>query len=255
MKKDVTVKYHNDLNTVNMSGWNSAEMNLLFTILARLKNNSIKTLTLNTDDLKELSQYADEHKQSWDNIMESVSNKIINLKYRYEDENVYEVMVLFSKFKVDKTNKIIEVGVTNNFEYVLNQLQANFTTYELQEFVSIKSKYAKTMYRLLKQWRTVGQKRYEINQFRLLLGIPKSYGITNITKNVIKYIELELPQYFKDLKVKPIKENRKGNPVVAYEFTWKAENVKEYNPNKYNKDKKIKPNKKHIKIPDWVDDK
>lgn len=39
------------------------------------------------------------------------------------------------------------------FGYLLNYLNANFTSFELLEFQNISGKYAKTLYRLLKQWK------------------------------------------------------------------------------------------------------
>lgn len=39
--------------------------------------------------------------------------------------------------------------------------------------------------------------------------------------------------YFKSLKIKKIKSNKRGNPVIAYEFTWKAEQTGKWDPNKH----------------------
>ena len=91
------------------------------------------------------------------------------------------------------------------FWYILNKLSANFTQYELQEFTSIRSTYAKTAYRLLKQWRTVGRKEFKIDEFKLLLDMPSSYKSSEIDRAVITPILKQLSPYFEDLKSKKIK--------------------------------------------------
>ena len=51
------------------------------------------------------------------------------------------------------------------------------------------------MYRLLKQWRTVGKKEWSIEDFRYLLDIPKSYQLIDIDRKVLNPIKNELSLY------------------------------------------------------------
>lgn len=155
--------------------------------------------------------------------MIGVSENISELKYRYEDDRYYRIMTLFTYFEIDKDEQSLRVAVSEQFEYVLNQLELNFTYYKLDDFVDIKSTYAKTAYRLFKQWKTVGKVRYEIDGLKARFDTPKNYGISNIDSRVINPIMSELPAYFKNLKVEKIKSNSRGTPVTGYEFTWKPE--------------------------------
>ncbi|WP_312573998.1 replication initiation protein, partial [Staphylococcus saprophyticus] len=84
------------------------------------------------------------------------------LNYYYEDEERYVLMMLFSMFEVNKKEQTLTIQVSEHFDYVLNQLNATFTSYELREFTELRSSYSKSMYRLLKQWRTVGKKRFSV---------------------------------------------------------------------------------------------
>lgn len=97
-------------------------------------------------------------------------------------------MLLFAFFECDYKKEILKVELSKYYEYILNRLSANFTTYELEEFTSIRSTYAKTMYRLLKQWRTTGRKEFTIEEFKVLLDIPKYYQICDIDSLAIKPI-------------------------------------------------------------------
>lgn len=127
------------------------------------------------------------------------------------------------------------------FEYIVNKLTSNFTVYELAEFPSLKSIYSKTMYRVLKQWKSLGEKEFKIEKFKELLDIPRSYTSNNIRQRVIKPIEKELPQYFNGLKVKAIKKNTQGTPVITYKFTWEKQlSGNKFIKGKYNKKAKSK---------------
>ena len=239
------VKHHNDLNTVIMRKWTAEEMNFFFAIITKARDKGTSDLIFDKHQLAELANYSIEHNKRFYDTMDSLANNISQL--RYKTKNSIEYMPLFTRFKVewedDLSDMQAQVSVSPLFEYILNKLSANFTQYELQEFTSIRSTYAKTAYRLLKQWRTVGRKEFKIDEFKLLLDMPSSYKSSEIDRAVITPILKQLSPYFEDLKVKKIKSKKRGNPVLGYEFTWKKEVTGTYDPDKFNKPKPKKSNK------------
>lgn len=242
--KNVRVTYHNDLNSISMRDWTPEEMNFFFAIISQSKNIGTNEITLDKYDLTELVNYSLEHKQRFYNTMENLANHIIDMRYIEKTNSSIEMLSLFSRFKVDWTEDLSDMNVTvafsDGFEYIVNKLNANFTQYELEEFTRIRSTYAKTAYRLLKQWRTVGKKEYNINEFKFLMGMPETYKTSHIDNRVLAPIKKELSVFFKGLKIKKIKSNKKGNPVTGYEFTWQKEIVGKSVPKKSN-------------VPNWAD--
>lgn len=245
------VKHHNDLNTVIMRKWTAEEMNFFFAIIAKARDKDTSDLVFDKYQLAELANYSIEHNKRFYDTMDSLANNISQLRYIEKTKNSIEYMPLFTRFKVeweeDLSDMQAQVSVSPLFEYILNKLSANFTQYELQEFTSIRSTYAKTAYRLLKQWRTVGRKEFKIDEFKLLLDMPSSYKSSEIDRAVITPILKQLSPYFEDLKVKKIKSKKRGNPVLAYEFTWKKEVAGTYDPDKFNKPK----SSKKTNVPDY----
>lgn len=241
------VKYHNDLNTVTMRGWSATEMNIFFGIIAKLRDEGTKEIILDTDDLREITDTIGSKVNSarWGDAVEALADKIISLKYYYRDEKKRTVMNLFSFFEVNVEKKVLKVAVTDYFDYIINQLTVEFTTWELLEFRGLKSSYTKTIYRLLKQWRTVGKATYTVAELRTLLEIPESYSTGMVKKRVIEQSVKELSSYFKGIKCKSVKSNRQGTPVIAYEFTWQAENTGKWIENKYKK-------KYNEPLPSWM---
>ena len=241
------VKYHNDLNTVVMRTWTAEEMNFFFTILTKAKEQGFKKLVFDTDELKSLASSS--RKYRWEETITTAAKKIGQLTYFEQTERKFRVMTLFEIFEVDLEKRTIEVKVSANFDYILNKLETHFTRYELEEFTSIRSTYAKTMYRILKQWRTLGKKEFAIDDLKRILDMPTSYKSSEIDRAVIKPIIQQLSPYFEDLKVKKIKSNKRGNPVLGYEFTWNPEMSESYVPNKFNKPKRKQ--KRQSNVPSW----
>lgn len=221
------VKHHNDLNTIPMRNWTSEEMNFFFSILAKLKDKGTTVVEFNSEELKELARYSDWHLPRFQKIMENLGDHIASIRYYERTSHSFKIMNLFSVFEVkwndDMSDLRARVGVTENYSYIVNKLNAEFTSYELQEFTSIRSTYAKTMYRLLKQWRTIGKVEYKREELKTLLDTPSYYGPSEIDKNILKPVLRELSVYFNNLKVKKIKSNKRGTPVIAYEFTFTPE--------------------------------
>lgn len=256
------VKHHNDLNTVIMRKWTAEEMNFFFAIIAKARDKGTSDLVFDKYQLAELANYSIEHNKRFYDTMDSLANNITQLRYIEKTSKSIEYMPLFTRFRVDWEEDLsdmqAQVSVSPHFEYILNRLSANFTQYELQEFTAIRSTYAKTAYRLLKQWRTVGRKEFKIDEFKLLLDMPSSYKSSEIDRAVITPILKQLSPYFEDLKVKKIKSKKRGNPVLAYEFTWKKEVTGTYEQGKFDKPKsepkkasKSKSSKK-TNVPEWV---
>ncbi|MGC4421236.1 replication initiation protein, partial [Streptococcus suis] len=66
---------------------------------------------------------------------------------------------------------------------LLNGLDS-WVRYSLQQFNELQSSYSKTMFRLLKQFRTKGYAYFSKEDFHELLDIPKSYKQPDIDKRV-----------------------------------------------------------------------
>lgn len=245
------VKYHNDLNTVPMRNWTAEEMNFFFSIIAKVRNKGTEELEFNTDDLKELSRFADRHQERWTDTMENVANKLAQLTYVERTTEKISVMTLFSKFDIYPKERKVNIQVSRNFDYIVNRISVNFTTYELSEFTQIRSTYAKTVYRLLKQWRTIGKKEFQIAEFKHLLNTPDYYGPSEIDKNILKPVLKELPRFFKNLKVKKVKANTRGTPVTGYIFTWKPEKTGEWVD--FNKSDEAEDTSEPVPMFNWLD--
>ncbi|HGU6157987.1 TPA: replication initiation protein [Klebsiella pneumoniae] len=255
-------KYKNELNVVSMRKWTKEEMDFFFAILAKVKYQGTKDLVFERYEL-ECMVHSDANLANRKTTLKRLVDHVGTLRYIEETPRSYETMALFRRFRVEWNDNFSDyrvlVKVSEEFQYILNKIEDNFTRFPIEEFVQLKSTYSKTLYRQLKQYRTTGWREFSLDEFKRLLDIPKSYPTNNIDKRVLAPCLKELPQFFPNLRLKKIHADKRGRPLIGLKFTWTPEESDGWNPNKY-QNKVIKSgqkskNKINPKLPDWYGNK
>lgn len=211
------VKYHNDMNKVNLASFSTKELDLFFSICFKLKEMGTDEIKISFNDIKFLIGEKNNPKRVKFHI-DNLNKKLAQLNYQFEiSPNVFERFVLFTNFTSNYNDNSLTIKVNSKFGYLLNNLIGNFTKFDLIEFVNLKSSYSKNMFKFLKQWESIKIKEFKIDEFRELLNIPKGFTISKIDERILKPIMDELPQYFSNLKLEKIKT---GRSVTSLKFTW-----------------------------------
>lgn len=252
-KSEIVV--HNEFNEVSMRQWTAKEMDLFIAIVSKVMNKKQDVVTLDTEELRTIISEK-KNLDRWKETVVSVVNKIGELKYHSYTDKAYSLVFPFSKFDVFFDEKKIEIKVSEHFEKIVNVILKNgeFTFYELEEFIQIKSTYAKTMYRHLKQWRTTGKAEFPIERFREMLDVPESYTSGEVTRRVVFQIIKELSPFFDGLKYEVIKGSGRGTPIKSYVFKFKKQSGLPYQTeNVINTTASPKPKKttKKTNVPKW----
>ncbi|WP_120925535.1 replication initiation protein [Helicobacter pylori] len=235
-KDNTYTTYHNNANKVNLGKLSEREANLLFAIFQRLKDQGNTLIRFEPQDLKRMimvksnltnRQLLQVLKNLLDNIgganfwiiREHVENGEI-----YEDHTSY---MLFKQFdirihKPTQTIEYLDVQLNDNYQYLLNNLGmgGQYTSFKLLEFQRVRGKYAKTLYRLLKQYKSTGILSVEWSQFRELLDIPKDYKMENIDQKVLNPSLKELRKIypFEHLSYKKERKSHDRRKVTHIDF-------------------------------------
>ncbi len=235
-KDNTYTTYHNNANKVNLGKLSEREANLLFAIFQRLKDQGNTLIRFEPQDLKRMimvksnltnRQLLQILKNLLDNIgganfwiiREHVENGEI-----YEDHTSY---MLFKQFdirihKPTQTIEYLEVQLNDSYHYLLNNLGmgGQYTSFKLLEFQRVRGKYAKTLYRLLKQYKSTGILSVEWDQFRELLDIPKDYKMENIDQKVLtpSLNELRKIYPFEHLSYKKERKSHDKRKVTHIDF-------------------------------------
>lgn len=265
MESKEIVRYHNDFNKVTLPSFTELEQNLLFKILELIKDKTANqtNITLYLQDFRQIATKNLTNKELAE-IIRTFKVKFFSANFTIllEQGNLIGEATIhfFNKFivwrdkdTVAKTNEVwdafekIEIEVNKHFDYLINSVLKNFTSFEFNEFLLISGKYAKTLYRLLKQYRFVGRLEFKWEQFKELLDIPKNYKMCDIDKFILKPAIKELTRErtlfdqrrapfigLNYIKIKGIGRGR-GGKIVGIKFLWRAEKKapKDWKPSAY----------------------
>lgn len=219
MGKEI-VKYDNDMNSVAFGKFKEKELDLFFSICFKVRDLGTKKVVLSFSELKALSNYSNRNLERFIKDLSNTYDKMLGLNIKIMHSGLsFTKFNLFSEYTVNVEKKTITIQVHEKFEYILNKMlkEGNYTKFELIEFVNLKSSYSKNMFKLLKQWETKKERKFDIHEFRNILDIPPKYRMSEIDKKIITPIMQELSQLFSNLKLEKIKT---GRNVTGLKFSW-----------------------------------
>lgn len=222
------IKYHTELNTIPLRKFTPVEMNLFFSIVSRMRDKGTQKIQFTFDQLKDLSNYKATANVRFIDDLETTYDKLMDLRFgrRSADGLERERFVMFNEFQIKGKADVpyAEIQIHEKALPLLNNLD-EWVRYSLQQFTELQSSYSKTMFRLLKQFRTTGYAYFSKEDFFELLDIPKSYWNkpANIDSRILKPIKEELTPLFRGLTIKKKHGKGRGKPVIGYQFYFKAE--------------------------------
>ena len=162
--------------------------------------------------------------QSYNKIMDM---KYYNIKINENGNTSGSISHIFDEFEWDDETELISLEVNQKNKYLFAELQNRFTQYSLAEFIEIEGSHAKTLYRILKQWRYTGETPVmTIEKFKFVFGLTEKYKLSDIDRRVLNPAIDELKKLFIGLEVhkKYEKRKNKGRPKLeGYWFSFKAE--------------------------------
>ncbi|WP_370865937.1 replication initiation protein [Helicobacter pylori] len=235
--KDKTyTTYHNNANKVNLGKLSERESNLLFAIFQKLKDQGNTLIRFEPQDLKRMIMVKSnltnrQLLQILKNLLDNISGaNFWIIREHVENGEVYEdhtSYMLFKQFEIrihkpTQTIEYLEVQLNDSYQYLLNNLGmgGQYTSFNLLEFQRVRGKYAKTLYRLLKQYKSTGILSVEWSQFRELLDIPKDYDMRSIDNFVLKIALKELRKIypFEHLSYKKERKSHDKRKVTHIDF-------------------------------------
>lgn len=223
------IKYENRLNELVLKNFHSMEYNVFFAIIANLQDENTEKITMTWDYIKKIANLENKHytDAQFNQKLKNMNTKLKSIGYTaIIDEHIERDFVLFPTFDRDSKKKLLTVYIHPSAAYLINEVKKYFTMFELQEFVQIDGKYAKNLYRLLKQYRNTGVLHITIEDIRNKLDIPKTYKNMAITKEIITPAINTLEKYFDGLTFSTKRGAGRGRPMIGYEFHFTVEGIK-----------------------------
>ena len=217
------VKYNNRMNTIPLGKLNANELNLFITLVQRAYQKGTSKQVYSFSQLKSLSKYNRSTSNFVKDIMRT-NSKLLSINAYTDDGVTITQFACFNFFQINRKEQTLTVAINPLFKGLFNDL-SHWTRFQLEQFNNIKSAYAKNLYRLIKQYRTVGRLKLTKEELFKQLNIPTSYAqkISRVQQRVITPVKEELAPIIRGLAVKPIRGAGRGRPVTGYVFTWHPE--------------------------------
>ncbi|EKH9391084.1 replication initiation protein [Campylobacter jejuni] len=245
------VKYNNDFNLLPMPELKAIQMDMFMAIISLTKDKKENTPFLkkffNPDKRKiiipqkkfiELCRLNDskmDYKEIFfaiDDCLKKLCNFLIS--YQKDERTIYN-FVCFEEANIIADE--VHITLQSRFYDMIINKKFGFTAFELAEFAELSGKYTKTLYRLLKQFRTTGKAYFEWEEFCRIMKIPENYRQIDIDQRILKPAIKELSKErtlfdqirvpFKNLayEKEKIAARGRGGKVVGIIFTFKPESV------------------------------
>lgn len=156
IKPKPLVKY--DRRFCQFSGVNSLsklDQDLFFSVLSIMRERKEINTVISAKDLIARSEYLQNHhggNYTTTALVSAIKKMAINVSkctFIIDSPQAVDVINLFDRFRVDKDTGDLTIVLAPTFSHIFFNIESTFTRFYLQQFLNLKSKYSKALYRLL----------------------------------------------------------------------------------------------------------
>lgn len=200
---------------------------LLAIIKARQNSDNVEE-TLSKEFIIHASEYIHTFNVEKHTAYESLKNGVKGLLdakflYRYENKNkniAHRGYNLTSWVEYVDNEACVSVKFSPDVVPLIVGLNKKFTSYELQQIVNLKSRYAIRLYELLIRWRDTRKLIITLEELRFCLGIQKNeYKLMSNFKTRVLDLAVQQINQHTDIEVS-YEQKKEGRKIKGFEFTF-----------------------------------
>lgn len=216
IEKNPIVKYRNELNEICLKDFTPLDMDIFMVLCSEMKEKNDEIITINISDIKKKTGTTIHDNMKFINKLQETNNKLSMVSYNFNNNNGIIKLILFPTFIIDKSEMKLTVRVNKDFLYLLNNLNDKFTIFEIENFINLKSKFSKTLFRSLMQWKSIGKYETDMNELRELMDCTDKYSNKDFKRYCLNKAVEELIQseYFEYLKM----DHTSEKPKIIFKF-------------------------------------
>lgn len=182
---DEKLIYQHNVITSGRYDYSATMMDILFMVLSSLEKGKLE-YNIHVQDIEVITGRKWNLKQLRE-ATESIGSRMFEIETKESLDQIW----LFSRVKYILGTGSFTIEINHHAIPYFFELKNNFTAMQLKSVLNCSSKYAKRLYGIACQWRSVGSKRYEIVELKKMLGLIDKKGneqfteITAFRKNVL----------------------------------------------------------------------
>lgn len=193
--KENKLIYQHNVITSGRYDYSATMMDILFMVLSSLEVGKLE-YTIHVQDIEIITGRKWNLKQLRE-ATESIGSRMFEIETKESIEQIW----LFSRVKYLLGTGSFTITLNPLASQYFFELKNNFTALQLKSVLNCTSKYAKRLYGIACQWRSVGSKRFEIEELKKMLGLIDKKGNEQFDK-ISQFKERVL-----DIAKKQINEN------------------------------------------------
>ena len=192
---DKKLVYQHNVITSGRYDYSAVMLDILFMVLSSLEVGKLE-YTIHVQDIEAITGRKWNLKQLRE-ATESIGSRMFEIE---TPEKISQIW-LFSKvdYLIGTGSFTIKLNVDASPYFF--ELKNNFTSLQLKSVLNCSSKYAKRLYGIACQWRSVGSKRFEIKELKEMLGLIDKKGNEQFERIS------QFKEYVLDISKKQINEN------------------------------------------------
>lgn len=217
VNKETKVVLQHNVITSGRYDYASSMLDILFMVLSSLEVGKLE-YTIHVKDIEAITGRKWNLKQLRE-ATESIGSRMFEIETTEKLRQIW----LFSYVDYITGTGSFKIKINDDAKSYFFELKNNFTAMQLKSVLHCSSKYAKRLYGLSCQWRSVGKKRFEVIELKKMLGLIDKKGneeyteITAFKKKVLDIAKKQINEgsdLFIDYKL--IKQGRSFKWVEIY---------------------------------------
>jgi plasmid replication initiation protein len=170
VNKDDKLIFQHNVITSGRYDYSACMLDILFMVLSCLEKNKLE-YNIQAHDIEAITGRKWNYKQ----LREATEN-IGSRMFEIDTPESYDQIWLFSRVKYLKGTGSFIIKLNDEATPYFFDLKNNFTAMQLKSVLNCSSKYAKRLYAIACQWRSVRTKRFEIPELKNMLGLIDKKG-------------------------------------------------------------------------------
>lgn len=170
VNKEEKLIFQHNVITSGRYDYSACMLDILFMVLSCLEKDKLE-YTIHTHDIEAITGRKWNYKQ-----LREATESIGSRMFEIDTPESYDQIWLFSRVKYLKGTGSFTIKLNDEATPYFFDLKNNFTAMQLKSVLNCSSKYAKRLYAIACQWRSVGTKRFEIPELKNMLGLIDKKG-------------------------------------------------------------------------------
>lgn len=221
MIKNKLIYQSNELTTTHIP-FTVIESNIFIILISRLKSDVFE-YQFGIKEIQNILNVEDNNKSLIIRAIESLSDKSFYIKSK---ERTIKVSILDSinyPNNDNVKNQYVKLTLSRSIIPYLYNLKSQFTIFELNYYLKLKSTYSKKLYTLLAKYKTIGYFVISIEELQYILGVNFN-SVGGFNQRVIQPSIKEITD-ITNIKIIEIKNIKEGKKIKGYRFDFKFKNI------------------------------